>query len=77
VDVTTGVEVEGRVLALLRGEQPGPTLLCIGGLHGNEPAGIYAIRRVLQAPAVADAGKGAPPAIAGALGALHSFRKGR
>jgi glucose-6-phosphate isomerase len=29
------------------------------------------------APAVADAGKGAPPAIAGALGALHSFRKGR
>jgi succinylglutamate desuccinylase len=32
----------------LRGEAPGPTLLVVGGLHGNEPAGVAACRRVLQ-----------------------------
>jgi hypothetical protein len=28
---------------------PGPTVVLIGGLHGNEPAGVEAITRVLQA----------------------------
>jgi succinylglutamate desuccinylase len=27
---------------------PGPTLLVVGGMHGNEPAGIVAARRVLD-----------------------------
>ncbi len=27
--------------------KPGPTFICMGGLHGNEPAGIYAVERVL------------------------------
>ncbi len=26
----------------------GPTLVCLGGVHGNEPAGIHAARRVLD-----------------------------
>lgn len=29
------------------GRQPGPTLICLGGLHGNEPAGVLGIQRVL------------------------------
>ncbi|HSW28676.1 MAG TPA: succinylglutamate desuccinylase/aspartoacylase family protein [Longimicrobiales bacterium] len=37
-----------RVLGRLRGARPGPTLVCIGGLHGNEPAGVHALRRVLE-----------------------------
>lgn len=44
--VLQGPEVE-RVLGSLRGAQPGPTLVCIGGLHGNEPAGVRALQRVL------------------------------
>ena len=36
-----------RVLGRVRGAQPGPTLLCIGGIHGNEPAGVYALQSVL------------------------------
>ncbi|NIP58158.1 MAG: aspartoacylase, partial [Gemmatimonadetes bacterium] len=36
-----------RVLGTVRGPRPGPTLVVIGGLHGNEPAGILALRRVL------------------------------
>lgn len=35
-----------RVLAGFRGPDSGPTLVCLGGLHGNEPAGVSAIRRV-------------------------------
>ncbi|UCF19689.1 MAG: succinylglutamate desuccinylase/aspartoacylase family protein [Gemmatimonadota bacterium] len=37
-----------RVVGCLRGADPGPTLICIGGLHGNEPAGVQALRRVFQ-----------------------------
>ncbi len=38
-----------RVIARLRGEAPGPTLIVIGGLHGNEPSGVEAMRRVAAA----------------------------
>ena len=34
----------GRVL----GNAPGPTLVLIGGMHGNEPAGVEAARRVIE-----------------------------
>lgn len=42
------VEV-ARVLARITGPQPGATLLCIGGVHGNEPAGVRASLRVAEA----------------------------
>ena len=35
-----------RVVARRRGDAPGPTLIVIGGLHGNEPSGVEAMRRV-------------------------------
>ncbi len=38
-----------RVIARLRGEAPGPTLIVIGGLHGNEPSGLGAMRSVAAA----------------------------
>ena len=38
-----------RVLGRIRGTERGPTLLCVGGLHGNEPAGVRALERVLRA----------------------------
>ena len=31
-----------RVIAGVRGDAPGPTLIVVGGIHGNEPAGIAA-----------------------------------
>ena len=34
-------------LGAWRGEAAGPTLILVGGIHGNEPAGIDACRRVL------------------------------
>ena len=33
----------------IRGVNPGPTLICVGGIHGNEPAGVRGLRRVLSA----------------------------
>jgi predicted deacylase len=39
-----GVE---RVLGRISGSQTGPTLICVGGLHGNEPAGVSALQRIL------------------------------
>ncbi len=37
-----------RILGRLRGERPGPTLVVMAGIHGNEPAGIVAAGQVLQ-----------------------------
>lgn len=37
-----------RILGELQGTAPGPTLICVGGIHGNEPAGVQAIERVLE-----------------------------
>ena len=35
-----------RVIARITAGAPGPTLVCIGGIHGNEPAGVTALQRV-------------------------------
>jgi succinylglutamate desuccinylase len=37
-----------RELGSYGGTTPGPLVICIGGMHGNEPAGVFAARRVLQ-----------------------------
>lgn len=37
-----------RVLGSYSGQDAGPLLICIGGIHGNEPAGVFAAQRVLD-----------------------------
>ncbi|MCP3981596.1 MAG: succinylglutamate desuccinylase/aspartoacylase family protein [bacterium] len=37
-----------RVFGRLISEKPGPTIVMTGGIHGNEPAGLNAARRVLD-----------------------------
>ena len=41
------VALEGREIGRHLGAQPGPTLIAVAGIHGNEPAGVEAARRVL------------------------------
>ncbi|MEM7355766.1 MAG: succinylglutamate desuccinylase/aspartoacylase family protein [Acidobacteriota bacterium] len=36
-----------RVLGRVDGSEPGPTLIVVGGLHGNEPSGVQALQRLL------------------------------
>ena len=38
----------GRRVGSYRGDEPGPLVLCIASLHGNEPAGTVALERVLD-----------------------------
>lgn len=37
-----------RVIGTFQGRLPGPTLVFIGGIHGNEQSGVYALQQVLQ-----------------------------
>lgn len=56
---TTTRPVE-RILGVVEGRRPGKTVIAFGGLHGNEPAGLEAVRSVLaqlQRPGTDLAGK--------------------
>lgn len=37
-----------RLLGRYTGGLPGPLVVCVGGVHGNEPSGVEAIQRVLS-----------------------------
>jgi predicted deacylase len=47
-------QIPQRELGRLRSEQSGPTLICVAGIHGNEPAGVFAARRVFERLAKGD-----------------------
>jgi len=49
-----GVSISERELGRHRGDAPGPMLIAVAGIHGNEPAGIEAARRVLARLAKGD-----------------------
>ena len=65
-----------RLLGSYTGKRDGPTLFVCGGLHGNEPSGAQAARRVIAALE-----RHGPPlrgeflAVAGNLGALEQDRR--
>ncbi len=42
-----GVKAE-RCIGTVEGDRPGPTVVVTGGLHGNEPAGVVAIRSAME-----------------------------
>ena len=45
---STSLGAYPRIIGRARGDQPGPTLITVGAIHGNEPAGFHAIRRVVE-----------------------------
>lgn len=66
----TALQLE-RILGAVRGAEPGPTLICVGGVHGNEPAGVLGIQRVLAAlSGQSDRIRGELVGLAGNLAAL-------
>jgi len=48
------IELERRQLGQHLGPHPGPTLIAVAGIHGNEPAGVLAARRVFARLAEGD-----------------------
>jgi succinylglutamate desuccinylase len=74
--VLEGEEPLRRIVGRVEGKSPGPTLVCIAGLHGNEPAGIEAQRRVFLSLDETNADlKGGLIGIAGNLKALARRRR--
>ena len=64
------------IIGRVRGDAPGPLLLCIGGLHGNEPAGVRALEAVVETIAARRGSmKGDFVAVAGNLPALEAGRR--
>lgn len=64
------------VIGRVRGDAPGPLLLCIGGLHGNEPAGVRALETMVATIAARRGRvKGDFVAVAGNLPALRAGRR--
>lgn len=62
----------GRIISHIKGIAPGPTLIFIAGIHGNEPSGVFALHRVLNT--ISEDSilvKGSIYAIAGNLSALE------
>jgi predicted deacylase len=60
-----------RVLGTYGGTHPGPTLIFTGGIHGNEPSGVFALQYTLEwLEEVNPVFKGKIIAINGNLGAL-------
>ena len=63
------IEVD-RIIGHVAGKQKGATLIFVGGIHGNEPAGVFALKKVLADldPSVV---RGDIYALAGNLSALE------
>ncbi len=65
-----------REIGRLLSETAGPTLIAVGGIHGNERAGIHAVRRILDRLTRGDvAVTGEVLALAGNVGALEQGRR--
>lgn len=41
-------EIEHHLIGELNGDEPGPLIIGIAGLHGNEPTGIHAIQEMID-----------------------------
>lgn len=73
---STALDAHRRLIGRAGGGRPGPTVVVTGGVHGNEPAGLVALRRVLariegeQLPL-----RGALWAVSGNLRALAEGRR--
>jgi predicted deacylase len=73
---TSGTRLDSRVVGRVHGERPGPSLICVVGIHGNEPAGVHAVRRILETlPQRAHGIRGDFVALAGNLAALAAGRR--
>lgn len=67
LDATINVD---RLIGHIKGDEEGPTLIFMGGIHGNEPAGVFALNKVFE-QLNAKAIKGNIYGIAGNLWALN------
>lgn len=66
----------GRVIGHLQGGKPGPCLIFTGGIHGNEPSGVFALNRLISLFADRQESLcGSVYALSGNLGALEKGKR--
>ncbi|MEO9870712.1 succinylglutamate desuccinylase/aspartoacylase family protein [Ekhidna sp.] len=69
LEKTIGID---RVIGEINGLHKGPTLIFMGGIHGNEPAGVFALNRFIESMRhLRDAMYGNIICLTGNLGALR------
>ena len=69
-------ESRDGLIGWVKGDREGPLLLCVGGLHGNEPAGVAALEKlVAEVGARSHALSGDFVAVTGNLRALAAGRR--
>jgi len=67
---------ERRILGRYGSDASGPLVLCVAGIHGNEPSGVHAVRRVVaQLRERQPAFRGRFLAVSGNLPALRTGRR--
>ena len=66
--------VEDRYLGHVKGDRPGPTLIIVGSLHGNEPAGVVGLRRAF---ARLPDGEGLAGEVVGLAGNREALARGK
>ncbi len=64
-----------REVGRLTGAADGPTLICLAGLHGNEPAGVFGVERVLAR--LRDDPRGLQGTVVGLAGNCKALAAGR
>ncbi|HSO32863.1 MAG TPA: succinylglutamate desuccinylase/aspartoacylase family protein [Labilithrix sp.] len=73
---SVGELVDGREIGRITSERRGPTLIVVAAIHGNEQAGIHAVRRVLERLSGSDVAlRGELFCIAGNVGAMRAGRR--
>lgn len=70
-----GVSGVDRIVGWVRSATPGPSLICVAGLHGNEPAGVLALQRFFARLGAEASLRGNLVGLAGNLGALAAGRR--
>jgi hypothetical protein len=48
IDPLTEIDFKQRIIGKYLGNRPGPNIVFFGGIHGNEPLGIYALKKVIN-----------------------------
>lgn len=66
----------GRIIGHLQGNEPGPCIIFMGGIHGNEPSGVFALKKLMELfEEQQHLLKGSVYAISGNLGALEKGKR--
>jgi len=48
IDILPELDLSQRIIGKYEGDLAGPNLVFFGGIHGNEPSGIYALKKVVD-----------------------------